>query len=135
MKRMYSILAVLVALTMIVSMTASAQDKVVKILGPFGTEEEARFNDAIKGFEEETGIDVLYESTREFETLINVRVEAGDAPDLAAVPQPGLMQRFAANGKLVALWPEITPCWMPITRRSGKTWDRMTARRMACSIA
>jgi alpha-glucoside transport system substrate-binding protein len=125
---MLSILAVVVVLTMMFSTVVSAQ--VVKVLGAFGTEEEARFNDSIKGFEEATGIDVQYESTREFETLINVRVEAGDAPDIAAVPQPGLMKRFAANGELVALWPEIiakldanyAPVWKDLGSYDGKVY-------------
>src|SRR4030042_4300332 len=107
MKRVYTLGIILLGIVMIWAGDVAAQQKVVKILGPFGTEEEVRFNDAIKGFEDETGIDVQYESTREFETLINVRVEAGDAPDLEAIPQPGLMKRFAQGGKLVTLWPEI----------------------------
>jgi len=130
MKCTYRVLAVLIAMMTVFALTVSAQEKVVKILGPFGTEEEARFNEAIKGFEEETGIDVQYESTREFETLINVRVEAGDAPDIAAVPQPGLMKRFAANGKLVELWPEIiakidanyAPVWKDLGSYDGKAY-------------
>jgi alpha-glucoside transport system substrate-binding protein len=130
MKRILSILAVLVVLTMMFSTVVSAQDKVVKVLGAFVAEEEARFNEGIKVFEEETGIDVQYESTKEFETLINVRVEAGDAPDIAAVPQPGMMKRFAANGKLVALWPEIiakidanyAPAWKDLGSYEGNVY-------------
>ena len=52
-------------------------------------------------FENCTGIDVEYVGTQEFETQINVRVEGGDAPDLAIFPQPGLLSRIAATGKIV----------------------------------
>ncbi len=53
-------------------------------------------------FENCTGIDVNYVGTQEFETQINVRVEGGDAPDLAIFPQPGLLSRIVATGKVVA---------------------------------
>lgn len=53
-------------------------------------------------FERCTGITVDYVGTQEFETQINVRVEGGDAPDLAIFPQPGLLSRIVATGKVVA---------------------------------
>ncbi|EYR63165.1 sugar ABC transporter substrate-binding protein [Actinotalea ferrariae CF5-4] len=43
-------------------------------------------------FEECTGADVIYEGSREFEAQLPVRVQAGNAPDIAYVPQPGLLQ-------------------------------------------
>jgi len=130
MKRIHVCLAVVMCLSLLFAVNATAQDKVVKILGAFAAEEEARFNEGIKMFEEETGIDVQYEGNKEFETLINVRVEAGDAPDIAAVPQPGMMKRFAANGKLVALWPEIiakidanyAPAWKDLGSHEGNVY-------------
>ncbi|MGA5642931.1 ABC transporter substrate-binding protein [Streptomyces cinereoruber] len=47
-----------------------------------------------------TGIDVQYEGDGEFEAQIQVRVEGGNAPDVAFFPQPGLLERFARDGKL-----------------------------------
>ncbi|MEU1076156.1 MULTISPECIES: extracellular solute-binding protein [unclassified Streptomyces] len=47
-----------------------------------------------------TGIDVQYEGDGEFETQIQLRVEAGSAPDMAFFPQPGLLERFARAGRL-----------------------------------
>lgn len=58
--------------------------------------------ESLEQFEECTGIDVEYVGTQEFETQINVRVEAGDPPDLAVFPQPGLLQRIVATGSVVA---------------------------------
>lgn len=81
--------------------------KVVTVFGAFPGEEAARFEATIKPFEDRTGIDVQYEYSKEFETLIFVRVEGGDPPDVAALPQPGLMKNFAAKGALVPLWPKI----------------------------
>ncbi|MFD9483279.1 ABC transporter substrate-binding protein [Streptomyces sp. NPDC059991] len=47
-----------------------------------------------------TGIDVQYEGDGEFEAQIQIRVEGGNAPDVAFFPQPGLLGRFARAGKL-----------------------------------
>lgn len=62
----------------------------VTIFGAFVDEDANRFEQAITPFEEVTGIDIQYEGSGDFENLVRVRVEGGDAPDIAAFPQPGL---------------------------------------------
>ena len=42
-------------------------------------------------FEECTGVTVNYEGSREFEAQLPVRIEAGNPPDIAYIPQPGLL--------------------------------------------
>jgi len=65
------------------------------------TEAEAEsFEAALAPFEEATGITINPEGPPDFETLITVRVEAGDAPDIAGFPQPGLMAQFAREGHI-----------------------------------
>ncbi len=77
----------------------------VLILGAFTGAEEAAFNDVIAVFEEANpGTNVTYVGTNDFATAIEVRVQAGDAPDIAAFPQPGGAARLARNGDLVPLW-------------------------------
>jgi alpha-glucoside transport system substrate-binding protein len=49
-----------------------------------------------------TGIKIDYEGSGEFEAQLQVRVDGGNAPDIAFVPQPGLLARFAEAGKLKA---------------------------------
>src|SRR5680860_271565 len=64
----------------------------VKVLGGFTQPNEVDpYEAAFAAFEEETGIDVTYEGSREFETLITTRVQGNDAPDIAIFPQPGLL--------------------------------------------
>jgi alpha-glucoside transport system substrate-binding protein len=75
----------------------------VTAFGAFRDADEALFNETVKVFEDATGIDVQYESSDQFEATISVRVDAGDVPDVADFPQPGLMARFAQQGKLVDL--------------------------------
>jgi len=79
----------------------------VEVFGAFRGDEATRFEESIKPFEDATGVDVQYTGSAEFETLINTRVQAGDAPDVAALPQPGAMARFAAAGNLKALPADI----------------------------
>jgi alpha-glucoside transport system substrate-binding protein len=52
-------------------------------------------------FAECTDTEVNYEGSGEFEAQLTVRVEGGNAPEIAFLPQPGLLQRFAESGDLV----------------------------------
>lgn len=74
---------------------------VVTMTGPFTDEDEVKFNASIAEFEAATGIDIQYTGTKEFETTISVRVDAGNSPDIADFPQPGLLANFVADGKVV----------------------------------
>lgn len=75
----------------------------VTVLGVFVGDQQAQLEAAIAPFEAETGIDVIYEGTDAFTTLLPVRVDSGDPPDVAMFPQPGLMKSLAAEGALVPL--------------------------------
>jgi alpha-glucoside transport system substrate-binding protein len=57
--------------------------------------------DSYKPFEECTGATVKYEGSKEFEAQLPVRVKGGNAPDIAFVPQPGLLKTLVATGKVV----------------------------------
>ena len=54
-----------------------------------------------KAFEDATGITVNYIGNKEFEARISIAVDAGQAPDIADFPQPGLLRRFVEAGKIV----------------------------------
>ena len=71
----------------------------VTVDGPFTDVDEVKFNESMKAFEEATGIDVHYVGNKEFEGSISIRVDAGDAPDIADFPQPGLLASFVRQGK------------------------------------
>lgn len=100
----------------------------VFILGAFRGEEETAFTNVIAAFEEQNpDIDVIYSGTAEFETLITVRVKAGDPPDIAAFPQPGAVAKLAREGEIVPLWDEAlkvyddnyTPAWKDLSSVDG----------------
>ena len=62
--------------------------------------EGERLENSWVDFEECTGIDVVYEGSNEFETQIGVRAQAGNPPDVAIIPQPGLLAAHAKAGYL-----------------------------------
>ena len=51
-------------------------------------------------FSECTGITIQYEGSNDFEAQLPVRVSGGNPPDLAVIPQPGLLQKMVASGKV-----------------------------------
>ena len=53
-------------------------------------------------FESCTGIKISYEGSNDFESQLPVRVQGGTAPDLAIIPQPGLLQQMVALGAVKA---------------------------------
>ncbi|MDX1614376.1 MAG: ABC transporter substrate-binding protein, partial [Candidatus Promineifilaceae bacterium] len=81
----------------------------VNIFGAFVDNDARRFEASMVPFEEESGITINYEGSGDFETLINVRLEAGDEPDIAAHPQPGLLAGFVANGFVPVQVTEFIP--------------------------
>ncbi len=73
----------------------------VTMMGVWPEEEAETFREAIAPFVDSTGINVSFEGSGDFETLIIVRTEAGDPPDIAMFPQPGLMADFSRRDILV----------------------------------
>ncbi len=62
--------------------------------------EATNLETAFSTFEECTGATVKYEGSKEFETQIGVRAKAGNPPDVAIFPQPGLLADQAKAGGL-----------------------------------
>lgn len=79
----------------------------VRIFGVVRGDEAEMFRSILADFTAETGIEVEYEESSEFEVQIFVQAEAGTPPDIAGVPQPGVRDKLADGGHLVPLWPEI----------------------------
>lgn len=80
----------------------------VSVLGAISGEQQAQLEAALVPFETETGIEVIYEGTDAFTTLLPVRIDSNDAPDIAMFPQPGLMRSLAEEGALVPLENVLT---------------------------
>jgi alpha-glucoside transport system substrate-binding protein len=78
---------------------------------------------SVAAFEEATGIDVNYIGNKEFEATISVRVDAGDAPDIADFPQPGKAAQFVEAGKVVDVTTFIPEDWL--AQQYNQSWRDM----------
>ncbi len=66
-------------------------------------EDESQIN-SYDVFENCTGATIEYEGSREFEAQLQVRVQGDNAPDIAYIPQPGLLATLVRDtGKVVAV--------------------------------
>jgi alpha-glucoside transport system substrate-binding protein len=94
----------------------------VTVWGAFVDVEADRFAEAMKPFEEATGVTVKYSGDKSFEQQLNVQVEAGNPPDVALLPQPGGMKKYAADGKLFPLPDDIVAS---IDENYGPGWKEV----------
>ena len=70
--------------------------------------EEEKLVQSWADFEQCTGIEVVYEGSNEFETQLQVRAQAGNPPDVAIIPQPGLLAAQARAGNLKPAPKEVS---------------------------
>lgn len=104
LKKSLSVLLIGVLLIGGLSAVSFAQEKKVSIAVTWSGEELEAFKKTIKIFEENTGIDVTVESVgRDIATVLVTRVEGGNPPDVAAIPNPGQMEEFVKKDALVSL--------------------------------
>ncbi len=75
----------------------------VTVLGTWGGSEQDSFLAMVKPFEDQTGVTVQYEGTRDLNAILTTRVQGGNPPDVAGLPGPGQMAEFARAGKLIDL--------------------------------
>ena len=59
--------------------------------------EEENFTAVLDAFTEESGVDVNYQSSDDLGTYLGTQIEGGSPPDVALIPQPGLMRSLAAD--------------------------------------
>lgn len=70
----------------------------VSVYTSIATEQESQEQiDSYKAFENCTGATIDYEGSSEFEAQLPVRIQAGSPPDIAYIPQPGLLGTLVAD--------------------------------------
>jgi ABC-type glycerol-3-phosphate transport system substrate-binding protein len=93
--------------------------------------EQANFQKVLNAFQKQTGATVSYSPTGEnTDAFIGPRLEAHQPPDVAILPQPGLLQQYAKKGQLKPLTPDVastidanyTPYWKELGSAGGKTY-------------
>ena len=68
--------------------------------------EDASHKESYQLFTECTGAEVVYEGSKEFEAQLIVRVKSGNPPDIAYVPQPGLLNTLVTDTQKVLPAPD-----------------------------
>lgn len=95
-----------------------------------GTEEE-NFQAVLDAFTEETGIETTYKSTGDdVGAYLGTQIEGGNPPDVAMLPQPGLLRDLAAEGSLVPAGEEVratmeehfSPDWLELGSVDGELY-------------
>mgnify|MGYP006272591593 CR=1 FL=1 len=85
--------------------------------------EQQRYEASWADFEKCTGIDIVYEGSDQFEAQLPTRIQGGNAPDIAFIPQPGLLAKLVQAGGPVAA-PEsvganVDKYWNPAWKTYG----------------
>jgi alpha-glucoside transport system substrate-binding protein len=91
--------------------------KTVTIYTGIVTPEDKPQTDSYKPFEQCTGATVKYEGDKSFEAQVLVRAKAGNSPDLAILPQPGLLKQLVATGK-------AKPAPAEVKANATKFWNK-----------
>ena len=104
----------------------------VNVLATWAANEQDSFLAMIKPFQDRTGVQVNYESTRDINATLTTRLQAGNPPELAGLPGPGQMFDFAKSGKLISLdnvldtnlmKTDYSADWVKLGQYNGKTYS------------
>jgi spermidine/putrescine-binding protein len=103
----------------------------VEVAAKWTGPEQANFQKVLDAFQKQTGAKVNYASTGEnTDAYLGPRIQAKQPPDIAILPQPGLLQQYAKQGDLKPLTPDVTsaidanytPYWKELGSSGGKTY-------------
>jgi ABC-type glycerol-3-phosphate transport system substrate-binding protein len=95
----------------------------LEVIGEWTGEEQANFQKVLNGFTAKTHVKVTYTSGgNNVNILLNSRLAGGAPPDVALVPQPGVVAEYARKGKLVALTGEAATA---VSANYSDAWQRL----------
>jgi alpha-glucoside transport system substrate-binding protein len=76
----------------------------IDVVAVWSGDEADNFEQVIQAFEAETGVEVNYRSTGDdIAAVLGTAIEGGQPPDVAILPQPGLLQDLAEAGDLIPI--------------------------------
>lgn len=91
------------------------------IFGPWRGEDEALVRSVLDYFTEATGVTMSYSSSENYEQQIVIDTQAGSPPNIAVLPQPGLIQDLASKGLLTPL-DEADAQFVKDNYGAGQSW-------------
>ena len=91
------------------------------LFGPWRGEDQVLVESMLAYFTAASGVAVSYSSSEGYEQQLIIDAEAGSPPDVAVLPQPGLIGDLAAKGFVVPLGEE-TSAWLAENYGAGPSW-------------
>jgi alpha-glucoside transport system substrate-binding protein len=91
------------------------------IFGPWRGEDQVLVESMLAYFTAATGVTVSYSSSENYEQQIVIDTQAGSPPDIAVLPQPGLIADLASKGLIAPLGAE-TETWLRDNYAAGESW-------------
>ncbi|MEJ0014101.1 MAG: carbohydrate ABC transporter substrate-binding protein [Actinomycetota bacterium] len=96
---------------------AVQKGKTVEVFTSVVGDELTRYANASAAFTACTGIKINWNGTDQFESQLPVRVAGGTAPDLALIPQPGLLAQMVATG-------QVEPAPSAVVNNVNRYWSK-----------
>lgn len=112
----------------------------ISVYTPIVSPEDQSHVDSFRIFETCTGAKVNYEGSREFETQLPIKIEAGSPPDIAYLPQPGLLRDLIHRfpGKVVEVpqqaLSDVTENYPSSWREHGSVDGKLYAVPVGASV-
>ena len=78
-------------------------DGQLTIFSLWGGSEQEAFQKVLNQFTKNTGIKTKYDSARDFLPVIRTRLAAGNPPEVAIIPRPGVVAELAKDDSLISL--------------------------------
>ncbi|MFJ6327402.1 MULTISPECIES: ABC transporter substrate-binding protein [unclassified Rhizobium] len=100
---------------------ADLKGETLTIFGPWRGEDEALFTSVLNYFTEATGVNAKYSSSENYEQQIVIDTQAGSPPNVAILPQPGLLANLASKGYLTPLGDDVAS-WVKTNYGAGDSW-------------
>ena len=72
----------------------TAAGSTVEIMYAYGGDQDKGFRASLDPWAKSQGITIKYNSSDQFDKLIQTRVQGGDLPNIAVFPQPGIIKGF-----------------------------------------
>ncbi len=100
---------------------ANIKGQPLTLFGPWRGDDEVLFNSVLAYFNAATGADGRYSSSENYEQQIVIDTQAGSPPNIAIIPQPGLLADLAAKGFLTPLGQPNSD-WIKQNYGAGDSW-------------
>ncbi len=103
---------------------AAANDftgETVNVFGPWRGDDQQLAENFLAYFEAATGASVNYSSSESYEQQIVIDTEAGSPPNIAILPQPGLIQNLVSKGFVEPLGDDVQS-WINENYAAGPSW-------------